>query len=117
MLGLRPFWCYFGGKWRAAPHYPAPMHPTIVEPFAGAAVGAGTHYRCSAKAIDFNHLGAWCVDRRGQVIVCENEGATWLPFAPFWEIKACGGSGRTSRSAEAIFYMPGDLGGPIPAFG
>ena len=71
-------------------------------------VGAGTHYRCSSKAIDFDHLGAWCVDRRGQVLVCENEGATWLPFAPFREIKACGGSGRTSRSAEVLAYLPGD---------
>lgn len=34
---LRPFWRYYGGKWRAAPRYPKPRHGTIVEPFAGAA--------------------------------------------------------------------------------
>lgn len=34
---LKPFWRYYGGKWRAAPRYPAPMFDTIVEPFAGAA--------------------------------------------------------------------------------
>jgi site-specific DNA-adenine methylase len=34
---LRPFWRYYGGKWRAAPHYPAPRYDVIVEPFAGAA--------------------------------------------------------------------------------
>ena len=34
---LRPFIRYYGGKWRAAPLYPAPMHSTIIEPFAGAA--------------------------------------------------------------------------------
>jgi len=34
---LRPFWRYYGGKWRAAPRYPAPAHGTIIEPFAGAA--------------------------------------------------------------------------------
>lgn len=34
---LKPFWRYFGGKWRAAPRYPAPAHRSIVEPFAGAA--------------------------------------------------------------------------------
>jgi len=33
---LKPFWQYYGGKWRAAPHYPKPRHDTIVEPFAGA---------------------------------------------------------------------------------
>lgn len=35
--GLRPFWRYYGGKWRAAPMYPAPLYDTIIEPFAGAA--------------------------------------------------------------------------------
>lgn len=34
---LRPFWYYYGGKWRAAPRYPAPRHDLIIEPFAGAA--------------------------------------------------------------------------------
>jgi hypothetical protein len=36
-MTLRPFWRYYGGKWRAAPHYPTPLHDTIIEPFAGAA--------------------------------------------------------------------------------
>ena len=39
----RPFFCYYGGKWRAAPHYPKPEHDVIVEPFAGAA-GYSTRY-------------------------------------------------------------------------
>jgi site-specific DNA-adenine methylase len=34
---LRPFFSYFGGKWRAAPRYPAPRHKQIIEPFAGSA--------------------------------------------------------------------------------
>ncbi len=42
-MNLRPFFCYFGGKWRAAPKYPPPEHPQIVEPFAGAA-GYSTRY-------------------------------------------------------------------------
>lgn len=37
MSGLKPFWRYYGGKWRAAPRYPKPEHDTIIEPFAGAA--------------------------------------------------------------------------------
>lgn len=36
-MNMRPFWRYYGGKWRAAPRYPKPRHATIVEPFAGAA--------------------------------------------------------------------------------
>ena len=37
MPALKIFFSYFGGKWRAAPHYPAPTEPHIIEPFAGAA--------------------------------------------------------------------------------
>lgn len=36
-MSIGPFWRYYGGKWRAAPRYPAPVHGLIVEPFAGAA--------------------------------------------------------------------------------
>jgi len=36
-MRLLPFFCYFGGKWRAARKYPTPQHDTIVEAFAGGA--------------------------------------------------------------------------------
>lgn len=201
MTELKPFWLYYGAKWRAAPLYPAPRYDTIVEPFAGAAgyslrhfqkkvilvekfarvaalwrylirstaadienipllkdgqtvddldacpeardlVGfwcneggampkktpgkwsnldrsraraaaqagmirhwtviegdysqapdveatwyvdppyqnAGKYYACSSKDLNFSALGSWCRRRRGQAVVCENEGADWLPF-------------------------------------
>ncbi len=215
---LRPFWRYYGGKWRAAPRYPAPRHDIIVEPFAGAAgyslrypdrrvflvekypvvaelwrylIGVseaellrvplvehidelpawvpqggralvgfwmndacvspckqtsagrkklrelgsktqgwseasrqrvvsqlhairhwrvldgdyhaarnvpatwfvdppyqqmGKYYVCSSTQIDYPHLGAWCRELRGQVIVCENAGADWLPFREFQQL-------------------------------
>lgn len=36
--GLRPFFGFYGGKWRDTPkHYPPPRYDTIVEPFAGSA--------------------------------------------------------------------------------
>lgn len=34
---LKPFFTYFGGKWRSAPKYPAVKHGSIIEPFAGSA--------------------------------------------------------------------------------
>lgn len=40
---LRPFFSFYGGKWRAYRKYPEPAHPTIVEPFAGSA-GYATRY-------------------------------------------------------------------------
>lgn len=42
-MELKPFFYYFGGKWRAAPKYPSPQHNLIIEPFAGAA-GYSTRY-------------------------------------------------------------------------
>lgn len=41
----------------------------------------GGHAYVHSK-IDFNHLSNWCQTRKGQVIVCENMKATWLPFVP-----------------------------------
>ena len=34
---LRPFFSFYGSKWRLAPKYPAPRYATIIEPFAGSA--------------------------------------------------------------------------------
>ena len=60
---------------------------------------AGHVYRCSSAEIDFAELGAWCRARRGQVIVCENEGATWLPFRPFRALNTV----SNTPSTEAIW--------------
>lgn len=51
-------------------------------------VKAGSHYRCSSRALDFAALGQWCTQRHGQTIVCEAAGADWLPFRPFADVKA-----------------------------
>ena len=47
---------------------------------------------------DFGSLGAWCRRLPGQVIVCENVGATWLPFSPVGSFKSSKG-----RSEEAVW--------------
>jgi hypothetical protein len=235
-MKLRPFFCFFGGKWRAAPRYPAPQFPLIVEPFAGAAgyatryaersvilfdadpviaglwqylirassaeirripllrndetvddlgavaeeakhlVGfwlnkataapckspgawmreglrprsfwsetireriatqvdhirhwrafnrsyaecpngratwfidppyqrAGTDYRFGSSRLDFALLATWCRIRRGQVMVCENTGADWLPFEPFASIKGTAGARRSGTSKEALYVQ------------
>lgn len=41
---------------------------------------AGERYVFGAKGIDYMHLGEWCKERTGQVIVCEGINADWLPF-------------------------------------
>lgn len=57
----------------------------------------GAYYKMSAKQIDFAHLGEWCRSRSGQVIVCENAGAGWLPFRLFRDVK----SNQARRGAKA----------------
>ena len=58
----------------------------------------GKHYLHGSKALDFLSLGSWCRTRRGQVIVCENEGATWLPFRHLAAVRAFSG-----KSAEVVW--------------
>lgn len=57
----------------------------------------GKFYRVPFVA--FATLGEWCRTRRGQVIACENVGATWLPFEPLGSFKSSKG-----RSNEALFW-------------
>lgn len=86
------------------------VHNTSYEdlPFAGQATWfidppyqkQGQHYRFGAAGINYRSLGGWCRTRPGQVIVCENEGADWLPFAPLADVKT---TRRNSRSAEVVW--------------
>jgi hypothetical protein len=71
---------------------------------------AGIHYKHSSRDLDFDVLGDWCRSRRGQTIVCENDGATWLPFEQFLDIPAGAMNksavrSRAGKSAEAIWYQ------------
>ncbi len=40
----------------------------------------GEYYKISNKHLDYSELAEWCKTRNGQVIVCENSKADWLPF-------------------------------------
>jgi hypothetical protein len=42
----------------------------------------GHAYKESNKNIDFKKLADWSLERGGQIIVCENSKADWLPFIP-----------------------------------
>lgn len=58
----------------------------------------GEYYRYSNKDIDFEHLGRWCENRTGQVIVCENTKAKWLKFKPMKSMQ-----GSMYKTVEAIW--------------
>ena len=58
----------------------------------------GEYYRHNTKHIDFNKLGEWCKSRNGQVIVCENTKADWLPFKPMVSMQ-----GMMYKTVEAMW--------------
>ena len=59
---MRPFFSYYGGKWRdAVRNYPAPAHGTIVEPFAGSAGYAVRYHSRRVLLCDVDPIviGVW----------------------------------------------------------
>lgn len=48
----------------------------------------GFNYAHCLGPDDYARLSDWCRDRRGQTIVCEAKGASWLPFRDLGEIKS-----------------------------
>ena len=64
---------------------------------------SGLLYRESSASINFSELASWCEMRKGQAIVCEQQGADWLPFLPFYNAKATEGARGAKRSLEVIW--------------
>lgn len=62
---------------------------------------AGKHYRFGSDGIEYDGLAAWCRRRPGQVIVCENAGATWLPFSDLGDVKTT----RTNRRSREVVWL------------
>lgn len=55
---------------------------------------AGKHYKYG-NTLDYDFLGFWCENiPLGQVIVCEGEGAEWLPFRDMGEFKSVRGKSK-----------------------
>lgn len=83
-------WIIQLGDYQSIPNTPATWF--IDPPY----VNGGDSYR--TKSIDYYLLAEWCKLRQGQVIVCENTKANWLPFSPL-----CRLHGAQSVSTEAIW--------------
>jgi site-specific DNA-adenine methylase len=71
------------------------------------AQGLGYARDCDSSTIDYAALAAWCQERSGQVIVCEQSGATWLPFQHLrWARDSIG-----NKAAEVV-WLNADDGSP-----
>lgn len=91
-------WRIFQSRWEDVPT-DLPATWFVDPPY----VVGGHKYR--HKEIDYQSLGAWCKDLPGQVIVCESDGADWLPFEPFVTAKTNSGRQKaTHKTNEVVWY-------------
>lgn len=67
-------WQIFEGDYTSAPDVEATWF--IDPPYKK----QGHEYAHSNKSINYQELAEWCRSRKGQVIVCEQDDADWLPF-------------------------------------
>jgi site-specific DNA-adenine methylase len=88
-------WEIIEGDYSSAPDIEATWF--IDPPYQGKP-GAG--YKHGSAEIDFESLAQWVRSRKGEVIVCEQSSATWLPFEPLTPHRAA--SGQIKQ--EGIYY-------------
>lgn len=89
-------WRVIEGEYHDAPDVEATWH--IDPPYNNK---AGSYY--PEQPDDFDALAEWCRARRGFVMVCENEGADWLPFRSLARIKSNEGKHGKGRSSEVVW--------------
>lgn len=86
-------WTLIEGEYADAPDIAATWF--IDPPYIGK---AGSHYPFGSRLLDYDALGSWCRSRRGQVIACEGDGATWLPFGDAFKNHAAPVAGKTHNT-------------------
>lgn len=83
------------GNWADAPNMKATWF--IDPPYQV----AGKHYNFSN--INYDALAKFCCSRKGQLFVCENDGANWLPFKLLHKARGTFGHMRTGVSNEVVY--------------
>ena len=72
-------WEIIEGDYTAAPQDPRACY-FVDPPYQGR---RGDRYKHGSTLLDYDELGSWCRALDAQVIVCEGQEATWLPFKDF----------------------------------
>jgi site-specific DNA-adenine methylase len=86
-------WEIILGDYRDIPNQDATWF--IDPPYQG---NGGKYYKHGNKGINYQELADWVQSRQGQVIVCENSEADWLPFRPLKELQ-----GQRHNKVEVIW--------------
>jgi hypothetical protein len=121
--GLRPFWRYFGAKWRIAPRNPKPRHRTIIEPFAGAAGYSLRYPDHDVILVEKYHVIAeiwrWLIAAQPdevRAIPCVDAVAdlpSWIPDGARWLVGMCFGAGDTRPRERTSPMVARDGGWPV----
>lgn len=69
----------------------------IDPPYQG---NGGKYYKHGNKNMDYDELSEWVRSRKGQVIVCENSEANWLPFNPLKKLQ-----GQRRKTVEVFLEL------------
>jgi hypothetical protein len=89
---------YIHDDYREAPDVAATWF--IDPPYSG--VNGGYHPEYST--LDYEELAMWCLDRKGQLIVCEDNNGWWLPFKPHRNSRGVRASkGVERKNAEFVW--------------
>jgi|688.fasta_scaffold122357_3 site-specific DNA-adenine methylase len=86
-------WKILLGDYRDIPNQEATWF--IDPPYQG---NGGKYYKHGNKNINYDELSLWVQNRNGQVIVCENSEANWLPFIPLKRLQ-----GQRHKTIEVIW--------------
>lgn len=91
-------WQIIQGSYELAPFVEATWH--IDPPYTK----AGKCYKFGSNKIDYRRLAEWCRSRPGQVHVCENKGADWLPFKYLYETLGSAKDGNKRKRSEEVIW-------------
>lgn len=94
-------WEFTNGDYRDLPDIEATWF--IDPPYQPLGTMAGKGYVHGAAGIDYAELAEWCQSRKGQVIVCEQAPADWLPFRPLATQQHAGGKTRGAIRTEVVW--------------
>lgn len=91
-------WRFMSGHYRAIPDVEATYYVDPPYQYVDR-----REYRFGRDMIDFADLSDWCKTRRGQVIVCDDTRATWLPFVSLNAPRSVTSGQRGTSVHEAIW--------------
>lgn len=86
-----------------ATYFVDPPYQPLLEDYSSTCQ-AGAAYRFGSEALDYDALSEWCRSRRGLVIVCEQEPASWLPFDRLVESQ----NAQNTRRTEVVWTSSTD---------